>query len=67
MIEEFINIWREVVAKKSLPGQFMHMEPNFGEFGLLDNYTPQHTALQYATALSQLIATAQQQGQPMRN
>ncbi|KAI9122820.1 hypothetical protein K1719_005709 [Acacia pycnantha] len=68
IMEEFLNIWREAVSKKSLPGQFMHMEPNYAEYGLLDSYTSQHTAVQYATALAQLIATVQPPpGQPMRN
>ncbi|KAJ1400715.1 Mediator complex, subunit Med20 [Sesbania bispinosa] len=59
IMEEFIDIWREVLAKKSLPGQFMRAEPNFAEYGLSDNYTWQHTAVQYAAALAQLIASVQ--------
>lgn len=58
-MEEFIEIWREVLSKKSLPGQFMRAEPNFAEYGLSDNYTWQHTAVQYAAALAQLIASVQ--------
>ncbi|KAI4344589.1 hypothetical protein L6164_011797 [Bauhinia variegata] len=57
IMEEFIDVWREAVSKKSLPGQFMHIEPNFAEYGLADHYTSQHTAVQYATVLAQLIAT----------
>ncbi|RDX86712.1 hypothetical protein CR513_31925, partial [Mucuna pruriens] len=58
IMEEFIEIWKEVVSKKSLAGQFMHTEPNYGEYGLSDNYTSQHTAVQYAAALAQLIQSA---------
>ena len=58
-MEEFLEIWRETLSKKSLPGQFMHMESNYTEYGLSDHYTPQHTAVQYATVLAQLIATVQ--------
>lgn len=58
-MEEFIEIWREVLSKKSLPGHFMRAEPNFKEYGLGDTYTPQHTAVQYAAALAQLIASVQ--------
>lgn len=56
---EFFEIWQDVVSKRSLPGQFMHIEPNFAEFGLGDLYTSQHTAVQYATVIAQLIATVQ--------
>lgn len=57
ILEEFLDIWQETVSKRSLPGHFMHMEPNFAEYGLSDHYTSQHTAVQYATVLAQLIAT----------
>ncbi|XP_068660362.1 mediator of RNA polymerase II transcription subunit 20a-like [Aristolochia californica] len=57
IMEEFVDIWQETVSKKSLPGHFMHVEPNFGEYGLTDHYTSQHTAVQYATVMAQLIAT----------
>ncbi|XP_068660313.1 mediator of RNA polymerase II transcription subunit 20a-like [Aristolochia californica] len=57
IMEEFVDIWHETVSKKSLPGHFMHVEPNFGEYGLSDHYTSQHTAVQYATVMAQLIAT----------
>lgn len=56
---EFLEIWQEAVSKRSLPGQFMHIEPNFAEYGLADHYTSQHTAVQYATVMAQLIATVQ--------
>ncbi|XP_058108573.1 mediator of RNA polymerase II transcription subunit 20a-like isoform X2 [Magnolia sinica] len=57
VMEDFVDIWQETVSKKSLPGHFMHIEPNFAEYGLLDHYSPQHTAVQYATVTAQLIAT----------
>ncbi|XP_059447128.1 mediator of RNA polymerase II transcription subunit 20a-like isoform X2 [Corylus avellana] len=59
IMEEFLDIWQEAVSKRSLPGHFMHMEPNFAEYGLADHYTSQHTAVQYATVMAQLIATVQ--------
>ncbi|GLT81147.1 hypothetical protein SLA2020_525500 [Shorea laevis] len=59
VMEEFIDIWKDAVSKRSLPGYFMHLEPNFSEYGLGDHYTPQHTAVQYATVMAQLIASAQ--------
>ncbi|PSS20778.1 Mediator of RNA polymerase II transcription subunit 20a like [Actinidia chinensis var. chinensis] len=59
ILEEFFDIWQEALSKRSLPGHFLHIEPNFTEFGLSDGYTSQHTAVQYATIMAQLIATAQ--------
>ncbi|XP_077230861.1 mediator of RNA polymerase II transcription subunit 20a-like [Tasmannia lanceolata] len=56
IMEEFVEIWQETLSKKSLPGHFMHIEPNFAEYGLSDHYTSQHTAVQYATVMAQLIA-----------
>jgi len=59
IMEDFIDLWKEVVSKKSLAGQFIHTEPNYAEYGLSDNYTSQHTAVQYAAALAQLIQSSQ--------
>ncbi|KAK4746826.1 hypothetical protein SAY87_025863 [Trapa incisa] len=59
IMDDFTGIWQETLAKRSLPGQFVCTEPNFSEFGLADNYTPQHTAVQYATVMADLIASAQ--------
>lgn len=63
ILEEFVHMWNETLSKRSLPGQFLHMESNFGDYGLADQYTPQHTAVQYATVMAQLIATVQVQAQ----
>ncbi|KAB2618324.1 mediator of RNA polymerase II transcription subunit 20a-like [Pyrus ussuriensis x Pyrus communis] len=59
VMEEFMDIWQQALAKRSLPGHFMHVEPNFSEYGLGDQYTSQHTAVQYAAIMAQLIATVQ--------
>ncbi|KAJ8750929.1 hypothetical protein K2173_016110 [Erythroxylum novogranatense] len=56
VMEDFFDIWQEAVSKRSLPGHFMHIEPNFAEFGLSDHYSSQHTAVQYATVMAQLMA-----------
>ena len=53
---DFFDIWQETLAKKSLPGRFIHVESNFSEYGLSDHYSFQHTAVQYATCLQQLMA-----------
>ncbi|KAL6655491.1 hypothetical protein ACP70R_006317 [Stipagrostis hirtigluma subsp. patula] len=56
IMEDFFDIWQETVAKKSLPGHFIHVESNFSDYGLSDQYSFQHTAVQYATCLQQLMA-----------
>ncbi|XP_059276669.1 mediator of RNA polymerase II transcription subunit 20a-like isoform X8 [Lycium ferocissimum] len=63
---EFFDIWQEALGKRSLPGHFVHIEPIFSEFGLSDQYTSQHTAVQYASIMAQMIATAQS-AQAVRN
>lgn len=66
ILDGFVEIWQEAMSKRSLPGHFMHIEPNFAEFGLSDHYTSQHTAVQYATVMAQLIS-AVQTAQAVRN
>lgn len=66
ILDGFVEIWQEAVSKRSLPGHFMHIEPNFYDFGLADHYTSQHTAVQYATVMAQLIS-AVQTAQAVRN
>lgn len=60
VLEDFVDIWKNTLSKKSLPGQFLHIEPNFSEYGLSDQYTSQHTAVQYATVMAHLIASSTQ-------
>ena len=59
IMEEFVDIWQDAVSKRSLPGHFTHIEPNFSDYGLADYYTSQHTAVQYAQVMAQLIASVQ--------
>ncbi|KAK2645181.1 hypothetical protein Ddye_020376 [Dipteronia dyeriana] len=66
ILEEFLDIWQEALSKRSLPGHFMHVETNFTDYGLADRYSSQHTAIQYATVMAQLIASVQSV-QTMRN
>ncbi|XP_029122924.1 mediator of RNA polymerase II transcription subunit 20a isoform X2 [Elaeis guineensis] len=56
ILEDFFDIWQDTVKKRSLPGHFILVEPNFADYGLQDHYTPQHTAVQYATCMTQLMA-----------
>lgn len=56
---EYFDLWQEALAKRSLPGHFVHIEPNFAEYGLSDHYGMQHTAIQYANITAQIVATSQ--------
>ena len=58
-MEEFVEALQETLSKKNLPGHFMHYEPSFTDYGLPDQYGMQHTTVQYATVMAQLIATVQ--------
>lgn len=59
MMEEFVEIWHQALSKRSLSGKFVNSELNFGEFGLSDTYSPQHTGVQYALVMAHMIATVQ--------
>ncbi|XP_057766920.1 mediator of RNA polymerase II transcription subunit 20a-like [Salvia miltiorrhiza] len=56
---DFFELWQEALSKRSLPGHFVHNEPNFAEYGLPDQYGMQHTAIQYANITAQIVATSQ--------
>ncbi|KAL5056646.1 hypothetical protein RYX36_037328 [Vicia faba] len=58
IMEEFIEIWQQLVSTKALPGEFIRKEPNFVEYGLSDTYTWQHTAVQYVEAFSEMMHSA---------
>ncbi|MCE5167044.1 Mediator of RNA polymerase II transcription subunit 20a, partial [Datura stramonium] len=64
---EFFDICQEALGKKSLPGHFVRTESNFSEYDLSDQYTSQHTAVQYASIMAQMVATARSSSQTMRN
>jgi len=59
IMSEFFEIWKETLGKRSLLGHFVHVEFFFSEFGLSDQYTSQHTVVQYASILGQMAATSQ--------
>ncbi|KAK2974960.1 hypothetical protein RJ640_009119 [Escallonia rubra] len=63
---DFHDILQEALSKRSAPGQFVHLEPPLADFALSDQYTSQHTCVQYANVMLQLIATVQAT-QPARN
>ncbi|PHT73407.1 Mediator of RNA polymerase II transcription subunit 20a [Capsicum annuum] len=55
IMSELFDIWKEALEKRSLPGHFVRVEPKFSEYGLSDQYTSQHTAVQYADSLAHMI------------
>ncbi|KAM3216131.1 mediator of RNA polymerase II transcription subunit 20a [Capsicum annuum] len=55
IMSELFDIWKEALEKRSLPGHFVRVEPKFSEYGLSDQYTSQHTALQYADSLAHMV------------
>ncbi|GJZ36385.1 mediator of RNA polymerase II transcription subunit 20A-like protein [Tanacetum coccineum] len=40
---ELFDIWQDVLSKRSVPGHFVPMEPNFADYGLSGKYNLQHT------------------------
>ncbi|XP_074557896.1 mediator of RNA polymerase II transcription subunit 20a-like [Curcuma longa] len=56
IMEAFFDIWHETITKASLPGHFVISDSSFADYGLQDYYSPQHTSLQYATCIAQLMA-----------
>lgn len=52
LLQEFVDLWQEVIPKNSLNGRFMNVEAHFGDYSLSDNYTWQHTALQYISLMA---------------
>ncbi|CAN0856698.1 Mediator of RNA polymerase II transcription subunit 20a [Linum grandiflorum] len=59
VLAEFVDILHEVMVKRSLPGRFMHNQPNLTEYGLGDEYTSQHTVVLYVSVMDHLIASQQ--------
>ena len=48
VVQEFMELWQEGVVS----GQFISLEPNYTEFSLPDQYSWQHTSLQYVTLMT---------------
>ncbi|PIA27679.1 hypothetical protein AQUCO_07600088v1 [Aquilegia coerulea] len=57
IMEEFLDMWQEIVSRRSMPGRFMHIEANFAEYGLPDNYTSHHSVVQYGAMMNHLLST----------
>ncbi|KAL2338778.1 hypothetical protein Fmac_013224 [Flemingia macrophylla] len=59
IMEEMVDTLNELASKKSLEGHFVQAKANYAKYGLDDDYTSQHTAVQYAaTSLTELIQSA---------
>ena len=52
LLQEFVDIWQDAIAKLSLNGKISVLEPHFSNYSLSDNYTWQHTAVQYITLMA---------------
>ncbi|KAJ7524032.1 hypothetical protein O6H91_18G073700 [Diphasiastrum complanatum] len=55
LMQEFVDIWQEVAAQ-SMTGRIVHLEPNFGDYSLSDQYSWQHTALQYISLMVHFLS-----------
>ncbi|KAL3690662.1 hypothetical protein R1sor_004313 [Riccia sorocarpa] len=51
LLQEFVDLVQEVVAGQNMLGRFIHLEPNYSDYNLQDQYGWQHTALQYITLM----------------
>ncbi|KAL2623504.1 hypothetical protein R1flu_003709 [Riccia fluitans] len=51
LLQEFVELLQEVVAGQNMLGRFIHLEPNYTDYNLPDQYSWQHTALQYITLM----------------
>ncbi|BBN13784.1 mediator of RNA polymerase II transcription subunit 20 [Marchantia polymorpha subsp. ruderalis] len=51
LLQEFVEMWQEVVTAQNMAGRFTPLEPNYSDYNLPDQYSWQHTALQYVNLM----------------
>lgn len=56
LVQEFVDLWQDVLSKLPLNGKIAVLEPSFGNFMLSDNYSWQHTAVQYVTLMTHFLS-----------
>lgn len=56
LLQEFLDLWQDVISKLSLNGKISTLEPHFGNYSLSDNYSWQHTAVQYITLMAYFLS-----------
>ncbi|CAM6087466.1 unnamed protein product [Calypogeia fissa] len=57
LLQEFVDLWQDVITAQSMLGRLVHLEPNFADYGLSDNYSWQHTSLQYVTLMVHFMSS----------
>eukprot|EP00897_Mesotaenium_endlicherianum_P009804 jgi/Mesen1/8852/ME000053S08258 len=57
IFQEFVCLLQAVSTSTTLKGHFVPLETNYADYGLGDEYTPQHTALQYVLLSSHMMAS----------
>ncbi|KAH9321078.1 hypothetical protein KI387_015717, partial [Taxus chinensis] len=57
LMDEFFELWQELLSSKALSGQIFNIDPNFAEYRLSDHYSWQHTAVLYSSAMAQAMST----------
>ncbi|KAH7404195.1 hypothetical protein KP509_15G014700 [Ceratopteris richardii] len=56
LLQEFVELWQDVISKHSLNGKISHLEPPFGSYLLSDTYSWQHTAVQYTNMMTHFLS-----------
>lgn len=56
LLQEFVDLWQDVISKQSLNGKLMSLDPPWGDYSLPDNYSWQHTALQYISLMTHFMS-----------
>jgi len=56
LMDEFLELWQEMMSSKSPPGHLIYIESNFGDYRLPDEYSWQHTAVLYSNAMAQAMS-----------
>lgn len=57
LMDEFLELWQEMISSKAPPGHLFNIDPNFGEYRLSDEYSWQHTAVLYSNAMAQAMSS----------
>ncbi|KAI5054643.1 hypothetical protein GOP47_0029788 [Adiantum capillus-veneris] len=56
LLQEFVDLWQDVLTKQSLNGKITNLEASFGNYMLSDTYSWQHTAVQYITLMTHFLS-----------
>lgn len=56
LMDEFFEIWQELLSSKVPSGHIFNIESNFVEYRLPDQYSWQHTAVLYSSVMAQALS-----------